>query len=515
MGIGIGLGVGVGMRAAGGAAAPTPPPGFASLFRSDQRVYSDTGGTTPAAVGDPVGAWKDAQGHTLAASSDANRLAYAAGYDGYPSVLNSSGAATVSLTGPLAIAANDYTMFAVYRINATVGYQYVFCFDTNNNCLAYDPSGPTVFFYNGTLFQPSRAVPRNWEYAVIRVKADGSVTVRINSVEVMSGASTPSGFPTTTLKLNQNGLGALATVSHRVWGHYGTALSDAQILQLEAYLATIAEPVSLETYKAMCFVSNASEVPNLLTSNGGTSFRRIITNLTGLAGGESFRDGSLNPAGVHSGKYWCVFTSTGIAAGTKFGVASSTDLENWAQVKSVSTAGIVGTGFSWGPKFARFSTDGTPRVTITLAVNDGDPFQPYEMHPTTSDWTSTWSSPTLITGTAIPANCIDWYGFKVGSTYFAVCKDEDSKYLHLVSSSSAFSGYDTGRELTELGANLEGCSMVVYSDTHWRLYADDYNGDRGGGMMYTETTDGGTSFGASFTPIVAPTTTRNGVFLFG
>lgn len=162
----------------------------------------------------------------------------------------------------------------------------------------------------------------------------------------------------------------------------------------------------------------------------------------------------------------------------------------FTEIARVDTSGIAGTDQTWDPNFFVDPADGSVHITVSLSQNGNNgPFTQHETHPTNSALTE-WSTPVPITGTAIPANTIDAFFFKRGSTYYILGKNETTKYPFLVSSSSPFSGYDTlvrDSATNWLGVgNCEGFSIVSMGGFE-RIFFDHYPDFSG--VHYVDTSD--------------------------
>ncbi|UOR07154.1 hypothetical protein MUN82_08660 [Hymenobacter aerilatus] len=91
----------------------------------------------------------------------------------------------------------------------------------------------------------------------------------------------------------------------------------------------------------------------------------------------------------------------------------------------------------------------------------------------------TTGTPIEITGSAIPENIIDPHIVLRNGVYHLFFKDEITKYLVRVTSSSPFSGYNTGTgNLTALGQGLEGNSIYQFNGRDLLIY-DKYQTNEG------------------------------------
>ncbi|RVX43439.1 glycosyl hydrolase family 43 [Nonomuraea polychroma] len=188
------------------------------------------------------------------------------------------------------------------------------------------------------------------------------------------------------------------------------------------------------------------------------------------------------------GYYYLVYTTNW--TGDTIGFARSADTVTWTFLRNV-TVGLNGaTGSTWAPEWFRDS-DGSVHVIYSASTTGtAGQFRPYRITATNSAL-STWSAPTPL---GIPANYIDSFVVKVGSTYHNFLKNETTKYIEHATATSLngpwqFTG--TGN-WAGWGSGLEGPALTRLPDGRWRIYFDNYTG----GRYYYADSSNLTSFGA-------------------
>jgi hypothetical protein len=171
-------------------------------------------------------------------------------------------------------------------------------------------------------------------------------------------------------------------------------------------------------------------------------------------------------------------------ATSTFSIARSTDEgANWTRLGTVECSALTGgagTGRVWAPKIRKFGSN----VYVFFSYDEntsGEDFQPGYIEATNLA-SMTFGTATAITGTAIPANSIDFYPVLKGSTYYLFCKNETTERINVLSSSSLLSGYDTTETTlqtaiaTSIGGDVEAPIPVQLGGDYWRLYFDTYSG---------------------------------------
>jgi hypothetical protein len=122
------------------------------------------------------------------------------------------------------------------------------------------------------------------------------------------------------------------------------------------------------------------------------------------------------------------------------------------------------------------------RVVVSLGTSSHQ-FTPYVYTAQNSDLSS-WSGPTAL---GIPANHIDTFIVKSGSTYHAFVKNESTKWIERWTSTNLTSWTNQGNLWQQYH---EGPSIVQQSDGTYRAYLDRYTG----GGMWTSTSANLTSW---------------------
>ncbi|MGN9845595.1 glycoside hydrolase family 43 protein [Nonomuraea sp. H19] len=174
------------------------------------------------------------------------------------------------------------------------------------------------------------------------------------------------------------------------------------------------------------------------------------------------------------GYYYLVYTTDW--TGDTIGFARSADYVTWTFLRNV-TVGLNGAaGSTWAPEWFRDS-DGSVHVIYSASTTGtAGQFRPYRITATNSAL-SAWSAPTPL---GIPANYIDSFVVKVGSTYHNFLKNETTKYIEHATATSLngpwqFTG--TGN-WAGWGSGLEGPALTRLPDGRWRIYFDNYTGGR-------------------------------------
>ncbi|MGW0805165.1 glycoside hydrolase family 43 protein [Nonomuraea sp. NPDC002799] len=187
------------------------------------------------------------------------------------------------------------------------------------------------------------------------------------------------------------------------------------------------------------------------------------------------------------GYYYLVHTTNW--TGNTIGFARSADAVSWTFLRNV-TVGLNGaTGSTWAPEWFKDS-DGSVHVIFSASTTGtAGQFRPYRITATNSALSS-WSAPVAL---GIPANYIDSFVVKSGSTYHNFLKNETTKYIEHATATSltgpwTFTG--TGN-WAGWGSGLEGPALTRLPDGRWRLYFDNYTG----GRYYYADSSNLTSFG--------------------
>ena len=288
--------------------------------------------------------------------------------------------------------------------------------------------------------------------------------------------------------------GAVFTVSRGQDGTSAAAHADGAVvthcLTAESLAELTTGPVGSEdvtgqgAYLLACHQS-PDERPYLMGSPDGKTFDLLAPEKI-FDPGVAARDPSI----VRFGDlYYVAFTH---AADTYFSVWQSPDLTpgSWTLTANVSMAAIASLYLVWAPDWF-IDTDGTLHTFVSCSTGlSMTNFQIYEVHPTADDL-STWSAPTLITGTGLRANMIDPHMQRKGDTYYLWYKEDGAKYVEVASSSSLTSGYTIAHSgnWAGWGSPLEApCLVKVDADT-WRIYLNEHSGFNSVAVYYSESTD--------------------------
>jgi hypothetical protein len=299
---------------------------------------------------------------------------------------------------------------------------------------------------------------------------------------------------------------------------YNSLLTPAQIAQLQYYLAVrwgLLAPQPTYLCAEFCnqsFTNGASNTANnllrILSSSNGTTWSTQPISYT-PNGNDCVRNPRIfQPT---AGNLWLAHSSGPFAAGpyveSYFDVASSADSINWNYVASVDCSAVVGSGTGaavWSPAWF-IDSSGNPHIIVSLSstgTTDDLGFQIYELHPTNPAMTA-WSAPVALTGTALPANIIDPYLLQIGGTYYLWYKNETTKYVEVVTSTSMLSGYNTALWTGNWAAwNTIESPCPVLVGTQWYIYLSDFTthyGGIAGSMVVSKQTAGDWTAGSSST----------------
>ncbi|MER6831375.1 glycoside hydrolase family 43 protein [Streptosporangium sp. NPDC000563] len=182
------------------------------------------------------------------------------------------------------------------------------------------------------------------------------------------------------------------------------------------------------------------------------------------------------------GYYYLVYTTNW--TGDTIGFARSADSVSWTFLRNV-TVGLNGaTGSTWAPEWFKDS-DGSVHVIFSASTTGtAGQFRPYRITATNTDLSS-WSAPAAL---GIPANYIDSFVVKVGSTYHNFLKNETTKYIEHATATSLTGPWQfTGvGNWAGWGSGLEGPALTRLPDGRWRIYFDNYTGGR---YYYADSSD--------------------------
>ena len=224
-------------------------------------------------------------------------------------------------------------------------------------------------------------------------------------------------------------------------------------------------------YLMTAFTRASQSNMNIYDSANGTNWNLIKANAYTPPSG-LIRDPSIMR---HTdGYYYIVYTTNW--TGNTIGFARSLDHVNWTFLRNV-TVGLNGaTGSTWAPEWFKDS-DGSVHVIFSASTGGtGGQFQPYRITATNSAL-STWSARVSL---GIPANYIDSFLVKSGSTYHNFLKNETTKYIEHATATSLNGPWTfVGRgNWAGWGSGLEGPAVTRLPNGSWRIYFDQYSAGR-------------------------------------
>lgn len=231
-----------------------------------------------------------------------------------------------------------------------------------------------------------------------------------------------------------------------------------------------------------------SSVAHILVSTDGISWSLLKPDPVYQPSG-GVRDPSIYFDGTF---YWMAYTRQG-SPFYSWGLAKSNDLVNWIHVTDLNESGVGSTTLAWAPEWFIDPDDDSVHIIVALGASSTT-MQLYETHPTATDFT-TWSTPTVLTGTSLPACMIDGFILKVSGTYYTFYKNDVSgqKYTEVMTSTSLTSGYvvqGSGHWMsnwpTVSGNGWEGVCVVQIDANTWHMYIDNTDvSDNGLGYQYS------------------------------
>ena len=154
-------------------------------------------------------------------------------------------------------------------------------------------------------------------------------------------------------------------------------------------------------------------------------------------------------------------------------------------VTQIDFSSVTGTGASaavWSAKWFVDPADGSIHLFAAASTNSTT-FTVYETHPTDLTGFTAWSAPVAITGTSLPANMVDPFVMKVGSTYNMLVNDGTTNYIDLLTSSSLLSGWVVTKsgDWAGWGAKVEA-SFVQTIGSNYHILLD----AQGKGIYYSD-----------------------------
>jgi hypothetical protein len=174
----------------------------------------------------------------------------------------------------------------------------------------------------------------------------------------------------------------------------------------------------------------------------------------------------------HTDGYFYITYTTGWT-GDIIGFARSSDRLNWTFLRNYPVP-ISGLARTWAPEWF-VDTDGSVSVIVSASTStSGNAFRPYKITATNAAL-SAWSAPVALAG--IPANYIDTFVVKVGSTYHAFIKSTLTQLVEYATASNLAGPYTVRRTGDWAGWGTEpaeGQSLVQLDNGGWRIYFDGY-----------------------------------------
>lgn len=236
-----------------------------------------------------------------------------------------------------------------------------------------------------------------------------------------------------------------------------------------------ARPAEATTYIFATFKGDdaAGMKLSIYTSTDSTNF--TLLSDTGFGGNTGYiRDPSIMK--YSDGKYYVAYTDPTTASCCNpedhFGIAVSSDLIHWTDLTTVK-AGVTGVSRTWAPEW--YVEGGVVSVIANIDTGSELPdFQPYVFTAQNSTLTS-WSGPTAL---GIGVDYIDTYVAKLGSTYHAFVKNDQTRYLEHATASSLTGPWTfvgTG-DWAGWGSGMEGPGIVQLDDGTFRMYVDPQSG---------------------------------------
>ncbi|KAF8997068.1 arabinosidase [Cyathus striatus] len=238
-------------------------------------------------------------------------------------------------------------------------------------------------------------------------------------------------------------------------------------------------------YVFTAFTSASESNLYVYTSSDATNFSLLkgpaYTPPTGL-----IRDPSVI---LHTdGKYYICYTTDW--SGSNFAIASSTNLQSWTLVATISTvSSLINPVNTWAPEFFKDPKTGKLNIIVSLSTGSYGPFLPYAFTATDSTLTK-WSGPVVLSGISNAGlGYIDTFPLFFNNQYhiFTKAETDGQKHVeHAVASSltGPYSFVQTG-DFAGWG-QAEGPCVTILPNGMFRLYADGFNS---GKYIYSDSSD--------------------------
>lgn len=223
-------------------------------------------------------------------------------------------------------------------------------------------------------------------------------------------------------------------------------------------------------------------------SNNGKTWKPLDAGSSYTApSGNEVRDPSI----LYFNNLYYVTHSGGFFGGATYApVVRSGNLQDWDLLLNVNTnttvSGVPSVA-TWAPEWF-VDTAGKKLPALIYTTNPGNSTHtPFYSQALDVDLLN-WSSPTRITGTSMP-NMIDLQIIYKGGFYYLWYKNETTKYIEIMRSTSPYSGYTSYKtgNWAGFGPNVEGVSVEMVQPGIWRVYMDAYGA--GTGIEYFDSID--------------------------
>ncbi|TFK73379.1 arabinosidase [Pluteus cervinus] len=243
-------------------------------------------------------------------------------------------------------------------------------------------------------------------------------------------------------------------------------------------------------YVFTAFTSVSESNLYVYTSNDGTNFTLLkgpaYTPPSGL-----IRDPSLilhtEQVCFSGGKYYICYTTDW--TGTNFAIASSTNLQNWTLLTTISTSQSFKPTNTWAPEFFKDPRTGQLNIIVSLSTGSYGPFLPYAYTALDSSLTR-WSGPVVLSGISNAGlGYIDSFPVFLNNEYHLFTKAESNgkKTIEHAVASSLTGPYQFVQTGNFAGwGQAEGPCITVLPNGKFRLYADGFNS---GKYIYSDSSD--------------------------